>query len=454
MSGCSAKLFGKVTITLAVIAVLTLIPASLFAQDIETPERTVPPKHALVIGNSAYTDLTPLANPLNDASDITEVLEWLGFETETVLNGSLEQMEDALIRLKDRLSESKDAYGFFFYAGHGVQSGGENYLVPVNAVIPSESNLRNRALSVQALLDDLNEAGNGLNVIILDACRDNPFGWSRSGTRGLAMVSRQPADSIIVYATSSGQRASDGDGRNGLFTSQLLNNLLTHGLEVNEVFRRTGQDVAEVSNRQQIPAIYSQFFGVAYLGEWPDGADFTGGSRPQFMPFPGRMPETTVIDSAKFWSIGVSAGTSFSEPWVTGTVKGTIAPFKHQYFEVGLNVGIVSTRNQVTSYYSLTPYLNYSFFWPFNKTAAVHAGLGVGYMISRYEYYRQDIYIQSMPADASAGILLFNFLDISYTMSFPIWTISSSTTPAGKALLSNVSNRLGNKLTVGYCYRF
>ena len=82
------------------------------------------------------------------------------------------------------------------------------------------------------MLDELNDARNALNVVVLDACRDNPFGWS--GTRGLAFISRQPADSIIVYATSAGQRASDGEGRNGLFTGQLLHNLLTPGLEVKD----------------------------------------------------------------------------------------------------------------------------------------------------------------------------------------------------------------------------
>jgi hypothetical protein len=229
-----------------------------------------PPKYALVIGNRNYTgNLNILANPVNDANDITIVLEHLGFTVDKVLNGNLAQMEEAVIRLKNRLSTSKDAYGFFFYAGHGVQSGGENFLIPVDANIPSENYLRNRALSVQVILDDINDAGNGLNVVILDACRDNPFTWSRGGSRGLAMVSRQPAGSIIVYATSAGQQASDGEGRNGLFTSQLLGNLATPGIEVKEIFNRTGADVAQVSNNRQVPAIYSQFFRTAYLGDLP-----------------------------------------------------------------------------------------------------------------------------------------------------------------------------------------
>ena len=188
-------------------------------------------KFALVIGNGAYTDLPRLANPVNDANDITATLESLGFTVEKILDGSLEQMENGIVRLRNRLSISRDAYGFFFYAGHGVQSNGDNYLIPVNANIISENFLRTRAVAVQTMLDELNDAGNSLNVVVLDACRDNPFGWSRSGARGLAFINFQPADSIIVYATGAG--------------------------------------VSGVSNGQQRPAVYNQFFGTAYLGTGP-----------------------------------------------------------------------------------------------------------------------------------------------------------------------------------------
>ncbi|MHC6202281.1 SUMF1/EgtB/PvdO family nonheme iron enzyme [Breznakiellaceae bacterium SP9] len=222
-------------------------------------------KYALVIGNGAYTNITKLNNPVNDANDMATALRSLGFQVDTVLNGSLDQMENAVIRLKNRLSITKDAYGFFFYAGHGVQSNGQNYLIPVDSAIASESFLRQRAVQMQAVLDELNQAGNRLNIVVLDACRDNPFSWARSGSRGLQVVDNQPADSIIVYATSAGSTAADGTGRNGLFTEQLLKNIRTPGLEVSELFRRTGSDVSRVSNRKQIPAVYNQFFETAYL---------------------------------------------------------------------------------------------------------------------------------------------------------------------------------------------
>ena len=434
------------------LSVLILLPAALVAQQNEAGA-PAPAKFALVIGNANYSGLTPLANPVNDANGIAAVLEYLGFTVDKILNGNQEQMENAITRLKNRLSGAENAYGFFFYAGHGVQSGGENFLIPVDANIPGENYLRNRAVSVQTVLDDLNDARNGLNVVVLDACRDNPFGWSRSGSRGLSVVSRQPADSIIVYATSAGARASDGDGRNGLFTSQLINNLATPGLEVKEVFNRTGAEVARASNNEQVPAIYSQFFGTAFLGDVP--ADYQG--------YIAGGPGTTVIiggsdakepQSSKFWSIGGSAGTSFTEPWVVGTIRGTVAPLKYTFFEAGFNVGMVSSRKNVTSYYSLGPYLHVAFFWPFNEVISAYTGAGLGYRMSRYEYYGNDITISSLPIDASAGILLFNFMEIYYTLSYSMWNQANSDTIIGQTLLNNISGMISNKFAVGYVYRF
>ncbi|MDR1351859.1 MAG: caspase family protein, partial [Treponema sp.] len=158
--------------------------------------------------------------------------------------------------------------------------GGENYLIPVDASIPGEAYLRDRSVSMQAVLDELNAARNTLNIVVLDACRDNPFSWRRSASRGLQVVSNQPADSIIVYATSAGSAAADGEGRNGLFTTHLLNNLQKPDLEVNEVFRLTGADVRRASGGMQIPAIYSQFFDVAYLGNRPAVVTPAPGPRP------------------------------------------------------------------------------------------------------------------------------------------------------------------------------
>ncbi|MDR3302232.1 MAG: caspase family protein [Spirochaetaceae bacterium] len=222
-------------------------------------------KYALIIGNAAYRAVGKLTNPVNDANDIKTTLAALGFEVELLPNATLGQMEDGAIRLRNKLLRGSGAYGFFYYAGHAVQSKGQNYLIPVDADIKSESMLREKAFNVQTLLGELEEAKNILNVVVLDACRDFPAAWSRGGSRGLAVVSEQPTGTIVMYATSAGKTAADGAGRNGLFTSQLLKNLGTANIEVSEIFKRTGASVIEASGNEQFPELSIKFFGNAYF---------------------------------------------------------------------------------------------------------------------------------------------------------------------------------------------
>jgi hypothetical protein len=199
-------------------------------------------------------------------------LRELGFTVDKVLNGNLEQMEDAVLNFTRRLSASRDTYGFFFYAGHGVQSSGENYLIPVEADnIRSENQLRSRSVSLQFVLDSMSDAGNELNMIVLDACRDNPFSWARGGSRGLTVLSGAPAGSIVMYATSANSIAEDGSGRNGLFTGQLLNNIRTPGMSIRDIFDKTGEDVLRVSEGRQHPELSMRYFAAAtaYLGPRP-----------------------------------------------------------------------------------------------------------------------------------------------------------------------------------------
>jgi hypothetical protein len=231
---------------------------------------------ALVIGNGNYQDLGRLTNPANDARDMAAALQSVGFEVDLLIDADQEAMEMAIVRLGQRLAGSaRGGTGFFFFAGHGVESGGENYLIPARASIASESFLRSRAVPTQAVLDEMQRSGSNLNVVVLDACRDNPFSWARSGSRGLAAIGFQPPGSIVAYATSAGSVAADGDGRNGTFTAELLKHITTPGIDVNEVFRRTGQGVRNVTNGRQVPAVYNQFFDQAFLGGAPGAAAAT-----------------------------------------------------------------------------------------------------------------------------------------------------------------------------------
>jgi formylglycine-generating enzyme required for sulfatase activity len=249
----------RTSLLLLLVIVFTL-PGLAFAQTSNDQ-----PKYAVVIGNAEYEGLSSLANPVNDARDMAAALERLGFQVTLAVNADLLEMEDAVVLMGDRLSRNPEAIGLFYYAGHGIQSQGSNYLLPSRTRINSESFLRSRALSIQAVLDTMNAASNQLNVIILDACRDNPFSWARSASRGLSVVGVQPPGSMVVYATSAGSTAADGTGRNGLFTGELLKHLETPGIDLNEVFFRTGAGVREASNGAQIPAVYNQFFDRAYL---------------------------------------------------------------------------------------------------------------------------------------------------------------------------------------------
>ncbi|MFH2116391.1 MAG: caspase family protein, partial [Spirochaetota bacterium] len=158
-------------------------------------------RYALIIGNSEYESLTSLRNPVNDASDMAAALKRLGFEVDLRTNADLQQMEEGVLRLSQRLATDMQAMGIFYYAGHGVQSQGSNYLIPSRTGIMAEAFLRSKSLSAQTVLELMQGAGNSLNLVFLDACRDNPFGWARSGQRGLSVVGNQPPGSVIVYAT-------------------------------------------------------------------------------------------------------------------------------------------------------------------------------------------------------------------------------------------------------------
>jgi len=132
-------------------------------------------RYALVIGNANYSKLPKLRNSVNDASDMADLLKELDWNVTVLLDADLPKMEEAVLRLGNNVSTSPSAVGLFYYAGHGVQANGVNYLIPADADISGETFLKTKSLSVQSVLDELQKARNNLNIIILDACRDNPF---------------------------------------------------------------------------------------------------------------------------------------------------------------------------------------------------------------------------------------------------------------------------------------
>src|ERR1700730_11893045 len=175
---------------------------------------------ALVIGNGAYPS-RPLKNPPNDATAVAQVLDGLGFSVTTGINKSQSEMEQMIREFGQRL-RSTCGVGLFYYAGHGVQIGGSNYLIPVNAVIEGEADYKYRTVDLNWVLDQMYSEQNALNIVILDACRSDPFPRShRSEQRGLALVSA-PTGTLIAYATAPDSTANDGDGANSPYTEELI----------------------------------------------------------------------------------------------------------------------------------------------------------------------------------------------------------------------------------------
>ena len=209
------------------------------------------PRVALVIGNSRYKE-APLKNPGNDAAAIAEQLKRMGFTVDLQLDAGRKQMTDAFHSFGASLAKSKGV-GLFYFAGHGAQLGWRNYLVPVDAAIGSVAEMQTQAVDVYQLLEDLIRARNAMNIIILDACRDNPFGTQVAlEQKGLSQLDAPPG-TLLAYATAPGNVAADGTGANGLYTGFLLKEIQVKQAKIEDVFKRVRLNVRLASKGQQIP---------------------------------------------------------------------------------------------------------------------------------------------------------------------------------------------------------
>ncbi|MEQ1772306.1 MAG: caspase family protein [Burkholderiales bacterium] len=216
------------------------------------------PRVALVIGNSAYK-VDPLKNPVNDAEDMSKALQALGFRVTLRKDATYRQMIEAIGEFGRELK--KGGVGLFYFAGHGVQSKGRNYLVPVNANVASEGELEFEAIDANRMLAAMDDAGNRVNLVILDACRNNPFARSfRSATRGLAQMDAAKG-SYVAFATAPGSVAADGSGNNGLYTEHLLKSLREPDTDIHKVFTRVTAEVSRVTGGKQVPWTASSLTG-------------------------------------------------------------------------------------------------------------------------------------------------------------------------------------------------
>ena len=208
-------------------------------------------RHALVIGNSNYSS-APLANPANDARAISKSLRDAGFDVTEVIDQGRDEMKNAVLAFSSLLQATKQP-GLFYFAGHGVQLDWRNYLLPVNQSFNNAQSVRDNALDITELTRGFQTAKNGTNIIILDACRDNPFATSGVVPKGLTQMDA-PTNTFLAYATAPGQTARDaGSGANGLYTEHLLKEIIKEGAKIEDVFKRVRMNVRLQSNGEQIP---------------------------------------------------------------------------------------------------------------------------------------------------------------------------------------------------------
>ncbi|TWA99873.1 caspase family protein [Bradyrhizobium stylosanthis] len=262
---------------------------------------------ALVIGNGAYRNVPVLLNPPNDASDIAAALKRLGFTVSLATNASFDEMRRGLIAL-GREAAGADMAAVYF-AGHGMEINGENWLIPVDAELKRDTDAANEAINLHSVMSQVSNT-TSLGLVILDACRDNPFAarMKRSiatraaTTGGLGRI--EPVGNVLVaYAARDGTTALDGDARNSPFAAALLRNIEAPGVEVTFMFRNVRDDVMEATRNEQQPFVYGSLSRKAiYLAGPPAaGADGAAPLAPLpavVAPAPPRRPVTPTIDPA------------------------------------------------------------------------------------------------------------------------------------------------------------
>ena len=220
-------------------------------------------RYALVIGNASYK-IGELDNPLNDAKDISRYLDELDFSVTTLLDAGSEDMKSAINDFYRKI-KNDNAASVFYYAGHAMQINNVNYLLPVDVNVSSEGALLTSSVSLNFLLKTLHQAESRENILILDACRNNPFAVLNNGStsrvvKGLAPVEAPPG-TFVAYSTEPGRVASDGKGRNGTYTKHLLRHIKT-AEDIEAMFKSVRKDVMRETNQRQIPWEHSSLYST------------------------------------------------------------------------------------------------------------------------------------------------------------------------------------------------
>ncbi len=249
---------------------------------------------AVVIGNSEY-EKSELKNPVNDAKAMARLLRRLDFEVELVENGGRRSMVTMMNDFGRKLRQAD--VGLFYYAGHGIQVKGRNYLIPVDAVLETEADVEFEALDLGRVLSKMEDARCPLNIVVLDACRDNPFARSfRSTSKGLALVDA-PRGTLLAFATAPGSVAADGVGRNGVYTKHLLANIERPDLSIEEVFKQVRIGVVDDTGGQQTPWESSSLMGSFHFQPDVDTQNRASTRAPSPPPAPVAHASTPTPDN-------------------------------------------------------------------------------------------------------------------------------------------------------------
>lgn len=312
------------SVLIALFAFLFIVHTAAFAQErnLELSSKSGEQRVALVIGNAAYQGSSALKNPGNDARAIAEKMKALGFDVILRIDSTQKDMNRAITRFGEKLSGG--GVGLFYYAGHGMQVRGKNFLVPVDAEIEGESAVRSESVDLDLVLDQL--AAVRIGVVILDACRNNPFERRfRGGSGGLAQVDA-PKGVLIAYATAPGKVAADGAGKHGLYTSELLRALDEPGRRIEDLFKQVRVRVSGATSDQQIPWESSSLTGDFYF--LPQGAG-AASREPAGEASPAGALDPALIELEMWRSVKDSASIADYEEYLRHYPEGKFAGLAH-----------------------------------------------------------------------------------------------------------------------------
>ena len=314
------RVCARIAVTLTMIMMLA---GAISAQSADDQAKT-----ALLIANSDYATFGDLPNPVPEAREFAGALRSIGFDVTILENASREEMLEGLYAF-ERVVRELGGVALVHYGGHGVQVNGENYLIPANADIPDERRVVTRAVSVREVMSTLDASDSDTNIVILDACRNNPLPEtsSRSASRGLGLVEFKPRNSLLVFAAQPGEVADDG-----LFTPSLAEHITTPGASITEVLQTVRRDVYARSEGEQLPGSYDELLTPVYLAGAAAGgaAASSGGQRPA-------DPAPAVRDDRPTVEVERSTGTLVVSTEVAGTL-----------FMDGVRIAMVGVGEELT----------------------------------------------------------------------------------------------------------